>query len=214
MLKYRIIASGTEFDRKMRQILRGPADARTTTLPKSVKTIAKEAFSETISLKSAILDENLEIIGPGAFQMSGLRRVRISVSTKEIWDHAFSDCRDLKSVEFAQNCKLTRIGAWCFQNSGLEEVTFPKSLKTIENGAFFGCKCLRRVALNEGLLAIGRDDEARDCGLGVFQSSRLVEVTLPGTLRDVGVNIFTGCANLRAVRVEDGCEAGFSRSVF
>ena len=77
-LKYRIVASGTEFDRKMRQILRGPADARTTTLPKSVKIIAKEAFSETISLKSVILSENLEIIGPGAFQMSGLRRVRIS----------------------------------------------------------------------------------------------------------------------------------------
>lgn len=61
------IVSGLEFDREMTEITRGPEASGTLTFPRTVKTVSEEAFVDTPCLKSVVLNEGLETLGPSAF---------------------------------------------------------------------------------------------------------------------------------------------------
>ena len=60
-------------------------------------------------------------------------------------DNAFSDCKELKHVTFANGSGLKTIGMYCFFESGLEEIAIPSSVTTIGDHAFSSCKNLRKV---------------------------------------------------------------------
>lgn len=63
--------------------------------------------------------------------------------------------------------------------------------------------------LNEGLTTLGERDEEEYSGdarySGVFEGSRLEEITLPSTLTTVGCRTFADCYSLKVVWVGDGC---------
>ena len=79
----------------------------------------------------------------------------------------------------------------------------PASVKCIDARAFYECESLTRVVLTEGsrLERIGNE---------CFRGSGIEEVTLPGTLREIGTGVFYECDNLRMIYVEDGCEASLA----
>ena len=75
------------------------------------------------SLRSVVLNEGLEMLGtssclpdgnvcPGAFQESGLRRVRLQSALKAILPRTFKSCKNLRTVDFPE--ELLYIGEECF----------------------------------------------------------------------------------------------------
>ena len=46
-----------------------------------------------------------------------------------------------------------------------------------------------------------------DIGWDCFNNSGLEEIRLPKSLKNVGLDTFQNCRNLRTIYVEDGCEA-------
>ena len=69
-------------------------------LSKSLIKIGDYAFYHCSHLLDIILPESLKIIGLGSFQSCALSSLTIPASVTTIRSHAFSECHDLKVIEF------------------------------------------------------------------------------------------------------------------
>ena len=90
-----------------------------------------------------------------------------------------------------------------FEESALENVRLPSTLRRIEYAAFQGCGGLKGVQLPDGLEYVG---------IVAFYGSGLQQVTLPGTLRELG-GLALVCKSLKTVWVGEGCTADVEKSV-
>ena len=95
---------------------------------------------------------------------------------------------------------LEKIGNYWFWGSEIESVTVPGSVREIGTEAFCNCKNLGRVVFAED--SVLERVEAR-----CFSGSGIKELTLPNTLKRIGNDSFRGCSSLKALHVEDRCEA-------
>ena len=191
-------------------------------------------------MASAVVNEGLEAIGTdeykddddtgsGAFEDSGLRKIRLSSTIKRIGFSAFKDCKSLRTVEFSEGLEV--IGTQAFCGCGVESITTPKSLKTICGGAFLKCQNLRQVVLNDSMemLGVNGDFEKQTeyggvfqgceslktielpsrlefIGMNCFRDSGLESFTAPRTLRTVCPGAFCMCKHLREVQLNEGLE--------
>lgn len=205
------IAAGVRFNRDLKEILKGHSQVRTITFPKTVRAVKFEAFSGQKTLLSAVLNEGLETLGSNGrqrydseshyvFQSSGLQKVHLPSTLKEIGRSAFEYCTGLKNVRFPD--KLERIGTNAFAGSGLEEVALPPSTKTVDPGAFRLCRTLRHAQLNEGLETLGSITKGE-----VFQGCALENVKIPSTVKKVGEDTFDNCKRLKTIVLADGLSA-------
>ena len=143
--------------------------------------------------------------------------------TKIICDNAFEGCR-LKSIHFPDS--LIKIGEGSFAGGELSPMILPASLLEIGNYAF-GESTIRAITLNEGLKKIGDD---------AFLLSRLISITIPRSVKTIGncaffeceklvsvtflnnnvklgLDIFTGCKNLRSICVPYGSKNIFKKQL-
>lgn len=97
-------------------------------------------------MNEIVIPEGVERIGSYWFWESIIERVQIPASVKEIGTEAFSNCPDLRSVEFAEGSQLRVMGNFCFAQSGLEEITVPRSVETLCEGVFIDCAQLKSVS--------------------------------------------------------------------
>ena len=99
------------------------------TIPASVTSIDRYAFSDCSNLAS----------------------IEIPASVTSIGESAFYSCSGLTSVSFAPGSQLTTIGPSAFYacyNAGLTSITIPASVTSIGNSAFNNCSNLATVTLN------------------------------------------------------------------
>ena len=95
-----------------------------------------------------MVNDGLEVLGTdeykpdggmycGAFEGSGVRKVKLPSTLKRLEYSALEKCESLRRARLPEG--LEHIGRRCFANCGLEEVMFPSSVKIIGYGAFLGC---------------------------------------------------------------------------
>ena len=123
---------------------------KNTTIPNSVTSIGKGAFSECSALTSITIPNCVTSIGDWAFYgCSGLTSVTIPNSVTSIGDSAFSGCSGLTSVVIPNS--VTSIGERAFDGcSGLTSVVIPNSVTSIGNSAFVGCVNLKEIIILKG----------------------------------------------------------------
>lgn len=170
-------------------------------IPYGVDTIASGLFLGCFSLNTAPkLPETIKCIKMHAFTGSGIEDITLPEGLKYIGEEAFSFSR-VKKIELPSTCKMLGVGAFyrCYQLeeldmraasveylpfdlacecSNLRIIRFPRNCKAIGWGAFAFCNKVEIVECNEGLESI--DDFA-------FSSGELKELTLPSTMKSVGV---------------------------
>lgn len=73
----KIHVSGTVFDRKMQELVRGGQKTRTFTSPMTVLVLAEEAFEDVSSLRSVVVSEGAQEMQSGVFRDSGLEEIRL-----------------------------------------------------------------------------------------------------------------------------------------
>lgn len=104
-------------------------------------------FGGCIHLKEALLNDELETIGPHCFQHTGLEEVVLPRCVKHIGKWAFRFCENLRRVVLAGDV-LETIGEQAFAESGLETFTGPASLREIGDFAFAYCSSLELADLS------------------------------------------------------------------
>ena len=112
------------------------------------------AFSYCNGLTEITIPDSVTSIGKWAFSNCiGLKGVTIESGT--IGDYEFSSCSNLKSVTIGSS--VTSIGIRAFEFcDGLTEITIPDSVTSIGDWAFDECSELKSVTIGRGVTLIGR----------------------------------------------------------
>ncbi len=128
--------------------------------------------------------------------------------------------KDLTIPGTVKGCPVVAIGERAFMNNSvLESVTFPASVERVADGAllgeiindewidggsygaFFNCTALKRVVIpaDSRLSYLG--------GCSFYKCVSLTSITLPASIRTLGLSCFEGCAALTELELPEGLEA-------
>ena len=126
-------------------------------IPSSVTSIGKYAFSGCSSLTSIDIPSSVKSIGDFAFIFcDGLTSIEIPSSVTSIGYEAFYDNTGLTSVMFGENSQLESIGNSAFEGcSSLTNIEIPDSVTSIGKYAFSGCSSLTSIVIPSSVTSIG-----------------------------------------------------------
>lgn len=167
----------------------------------NVTTIDNYAFKMVKNLNTIIIN-NVQIIGDGAFEGSGLYNFYVGPSIDSITDsqlttigkYAFNNCNNITS--FVIPSSVTEIGDFIFYNSvNLREVIFDPSttIKKINNYAFTNCIGLNTLRIPNSVQHIG-DYAFAYC-------VNLYNIVLPNTLQYIGEKAFYRCKSIQTLNI-------------
>ena len=171
------------------------------TVPSSVRSIGKSAFSRCAQLSSVRLAEGLETLEMWAFQdCRALTSITLPASLRTVHPRAFLLCKNLREICVAPGNQYLRVQdgllidnqnrLLCCPPARLQTlVTVPEGIQTIGDAAFYGCDKLQRVDLPASLRAI--ED------FGFYGGTALRSLTIPAQTTVTGDNVFTGCKELK-----------------
>ena len=128
------------------------------TLPASLTSTGYGSFVSCSSLTSVIFESGsqLETIGYGSFQLTGLTSITLPASLITLSEYAFYNSSSLTTVSFDSGSNLDTIGDLAFKGTGLSgHITLPASVTSIGSSAFEFCYSLTSVTLPASLTSIG-----------------------------------------------------------
>lgn len=174
------------------------------------------------TIEHLVIPECVEIIGPGAFTGNQtLKSVHIASKVTKITANAFKNCRNIKTVTFAQDSKLETVGDSAFYGcERLEAIELPYGVTRIWDEAFYNCRALRYVVLPNSLQGINEyafagcinlaeidiPESITSMGVAVFSGCGLKDVVVPGNIVRIPLFTFSSCKQLRSVTIADGVE--------
>ena len=176
------------------------------------KEIGKYAFRNCNAITEVTLPENVEKIDEGAFMYcTMLQKAILGESVKTIGANAFNDCRELEHVEIPET--IASIGEDAFAECYLiETVVYPvfavdyismNSLKdvTVTTGeiteSMFNSSSIETLRLGAGVTKVDRL---------AFAYSDIKLLDLTDATADIGLEAFSGCAQLEKVIIGNGIE--------
>lgn len=133
-----------------------------------------QAQNESVHFKYELVDNGLNILGS-------------DIKTGHV------DIPDSLPCEDGKMYPVLVIRNISFKNSEISSVRLPKHLVEIQGYAFTGCKNLKSIEFPPSLKEIGRE---------AFSYSGLTHVTIPNTIKTLGMNSFGGCDSLKSVDVD------------
>ncbi|MCH5152727.1 MAG: leucine-rich repeat protein [Clostridiales bacterium] len=191
------------------------------TIPETVQKIGFKAFMACGNLRELYLPDSVTDIQTegktgeyGAFASSGIKKVRLPRSMKEIPRKLFQHCHNLEEVDIPSG--VTEIGQEAFANcdklrtvrlpdtlelicfdafvncKSLTDVTIPNSVKYIQRGAFANCTSLTEISFNDNLDELGAI-QLKDWDF-VFPSWRRFN-------RESALGVFENCESLTKIHL-------------
>ncbi len=110
-------------------------------------------------------------------------------SVQTIYQNAFEDCSDLKSIELPAS--LAIIDGEAFLRSGLESLVIPNSVEKIKWSAFKACQNLSNVIIGNSVKEIGYNAFA--------ECKSLISVRLGNSVQKIGMYAFQDCKSLTTI---------------
>lgn len=195
------------------------AQATAITLPDTITSIGREAFSGCVNLKEMDLSGyTFTTIENAMFlNCSALTEITLPTSVTTVKPGAFEGCSALKEITLPSG--LTSLGEQAFGRcSALETITLPSGITLISHNTFQGCSKLATVTMEGDVDYIG-DNAFAHCtaletidlgskmwyiGQKAFYESGLTEVSIPGNVSYLAAGAFANCEALKTVTMESG----------
>ena len=165
----------------------GCSNLSSITLPEGVTSIGRTAFYECYSLNQITIPNSVTSIGDFAFEASGLERIVLPNSMKEVPFGTFAYCEKLSSVTIPNSVKT--IDTWAFYYChGLKTIELPNSITTIKKQAFEDSG-LESIKLSNSNLKIEQS--------AFSECKNLLHADISGG--SIGDYVFSGCTNLETL---------------
>ena len=165
-------------------------------------TITRYIGSELIvNIPESIGEYPVLEIGDSAFyDCKELKKINMPDGTEKIGDHAFYNCTNLVQINLPDS--IEELGGGAFRNcTNLESINYPKNLRKVSAislyGVFDGCTKLTKIEIPEGITKIPEY---------AFKNSKLEEVIMANTIREIGDSAFYDCKELKKINMPDGTE--------
>lgn len=156
-------------------------------------------FCNTPKIKSVTLPKSLRTIGRNAFTGSNIKAVIIPKTVALIYKSAFENAI-IESIEFEEGSNLSIIEERAFSGcKNLKSITIPAAVKEIKEKAFLNCTNLERVVFE-------KNSRLKNLNSACFSNTAITEITIPKPLEVVGTYAFDGASKLETVRFEDDSE--------
>lgn len=188
---------------------------QTLNFPKGLKHIGNAAFEGCVKLLRAEIPKGITRLSPSIFsRCKKLKQILWEEAMLlEIGQQAFYGCHSLSSAVFPKSLK--KIGALAFyQCDSLTELVLPKEISYIGAEAFACCKRIRKIVVKSSIQKWGRNiaayaeklEELAFCGdqavipdYFAWKCQKLVTVTFPDTLKNIGIAAFEGTLFLNSL---------------
>jgi len=179
-------------------------------IPKSVKAIGKRAFALCNRLKHADIS-GVDIIEEEVFfSCFKLTSVELSPTVTEIRTSAFRGCEMLKGLKCLHGVgnwsSLVKIGETALMNTYLQNVVIPENVVEIGACCFGDCTELHTIVFESKTMK----SIPRFC---FVNCKRLVRVTLPSSIENIGESAFSSCESLHEINIPEGVSF-FGKSCF
>lgn len=164
--------------------------------PSTIKVIDMCAFTDCThySPDAMLLPESLEVIGKQAFFRCLMWETEVILpdGLRRIESSAFQSCA-LSKINFPET--LEYIGFQAFDYTKLEDVILPSNCQLSEEGGQFASNFLLKHAV--------LPSDNTSLPLGLFSNCiELSDITLPGTITEIGDEAFRSCLALSSIRCE------------
>ena len=180
-------------------------------LPVNLKIIGNQAFASCDSITNVYIPRNVESIGAGSFERSGLEKITVDKENQfYIADDNIVYNKDKTSLILYPSKKsqnyfaipegVESIGERAFSwAENLAQLSFPNSLDTIGNNAFL-CVPLK----NELFIP----DSVKKIGDHAFSGTKIERVRIPAMteMNEYGMGSFTSCSELREIEIAEGAK--------
>jgi len=134
----------------------GCSNLRQIIFPMSLRELGDFSLAGCVGLKTLSLPAMLEQIGAYALSGTGLKTIQIPKTVYWIGDGAFSDCKNLDTIEIREN--INAIPAKMFQGCvNLKRIKLHEQLSGIGDCAFADCSNLETIYIPDSVTAIGEN---------------------------------------------------------
>ena len=157
---------------------------------------------------SYTVPEGTEIIDSYAFLEAKLTHVTVSESVKEIRKDAFSACRKLKSVDIPSQVSEMEGLFWLSEAVAQINVSPDNPFLESVDGVLFNKQEKTLIFYPRGRKGktYTIPEGTRGIAEAAFSHSGLTEITIPGTVRKIGLNAFVSCKKLKKMVIPEGVE--------
>ena len=172
-------------------------------IPSALTAIPEGMFQSCTSLTAITIPDTVTSIGAAAFLNSGLTDVYIPDSVEAIVFNPFQNCASLTTIEVDRNnsyydsrdsCDAIIDSTNDALITGCINSFIPSSVTSIGENAFFNVQ-ITSITIPSSVVVIGNQ---------AFYASGLTSITIPSSVVSTGTGVFTDCADLASVTLEDG----------
>ena len=181
--------------------------------PDNVKELGAYICYQDSKLTKVTFGSGLTAIPSNAFeQCTDLKEVTIPANISSVGNFAFKDCSRLGKVTFNEG--LTSLGSYSFERTAVNDITLPASLRT-GGYSFKCCASLKSIKFADGTTKLieGLLQESAVESLTIPEGvteiptyfcngcKKLTTISLPSTLRTIGIDAFSYCSSLDNVEI-------------
>lgn len=167
--------------------------------PDSLASFDQALFFNTkcINVEKVIFSRGIEAKSFPKSIFPNVREIVFKEGVTSISGGAWSNCPNLEKVTLPSSLKIITVCA--FANCPhLKTINLDvECLETIESEAFCDCKSLAKISFGKNLTYIGPS---------AFNGCTPKEITIPGSVKDIGEYAFYNSQKLSKIVIEDGCE--------
>ncbi|MCL2604684.1 MAG: leucine-rich repeat domain-containing protein [Defluviitaleaceae bacterium] len=218
--------NGTLYNKAKTAILKVPPGAghKNFTIPPTVRAIAACAFRSCVELEELTIPKGVTVIGRGAFEECGMKRLVLPEGLKIIDALAFSRCGYLEEINIPEGVTTLGGEAFCYCES-LREVHLPDSITRMgvnfgewPSAVFSYCHEMHSFTFPAYITEISPmelssskisghiklPDGVTKIGCMAFKRCKELEgVTIPAGVAEIGEEAFYDCPKLTIHCVED-----------